>query len=283
MKKISKIIKKHPCLSTICFLLSILCLVHLFPTEHDFITSFKFNWDNYISYLYSVMLTTAIALIVYLFVDTETTDKLNKIETIESNIKTNTDRISEITTMVQNDVNKMEENVQKISEIQEIQNKVAFEIEKKRLMNSPVISFPSLSEENISVFKNNINMIFYENKCDLSIIENETEPICSFTFIKEGNKPYTLPKIFYLFDKKHDTPHFCVRALEGNKTAGIQQDEYYYLSYDFDLSDKQIVWYLGKKAPMFKDSSNKKFKVSLSSMSGDGGIIPSANDFCKDC
>ena len=186
---------------------------------------------------------------------------------------------------IKKNINKMEENVQKISEIQEIQNKVAFEIEKKRLINFPLISFPSLSEENIIFFKDNINTIFYEHKCDLSIIEDKTESICSFAFIKEGNKPklYALPKIFYLFDKKQDTPYFCVQALEGNETIGIQQGEYYYLSYDFDLSDKQIVWYLGKKAPMFKGSPDQKFKVSLSSMSGDGGDIPSANDFCKDC
>ena len=252
----------HYLLIFIAVISFILCVVQLTPLGYERIIGFKeegVNWNNYISNLYSFVVTATAALIIYLVIDKKTSNKIKKIQKIEREIQ---------------------KNIQKMSTIQD---QIAFETEKNRLINSPMAFYPSLSEENISVFKNNINMIFYENKCDLSIIENETEPICSFTFIKEGNKPYTLPKIFYLFDKKHDTPHFCVRALEGNKTAGIQQDEYYYLSYDFDLSDKQIVWYLGKEAPMFKGSPDQKFKVSLSSMSGNGGDIPPANDFCKDC
>ena len=227
------------------------------------------------------MVTATAALIVYLVIDQKTSDKIDKIQKIEKKIREKTEQIGEITKMVQNDVNKMEENVQKISEIQD---QIAFETEKNRLINSPIIFYPPLSEKNISLFKYHIITIFYEKKYDLSIEDkDETWPVCSFKFIKKSSKLYALPKIFYLFDKTHETPYFCVQALEGNKTVSIQQGEYYYLSYDFDLSNKQIVWYLGKKAPMFKNSPDNKFKVNFSGTSDDGGIIPSANEFCKNC
>ena len=263
----------------------ILCVVQLTPLGYERIIGFKeegVNWNNYISNLYSFVVTVTVALVVYLIIDDRTSKKIDEIKEIEKSIREKTEQISKITTRVRSNVNKMEENIQKISTIQD---QIAFETEKNRLINSPTILSLFLSEVSISFFKYNMNMIFHEKKCDLSIIEdkNKTEPVCSFIFIKESNKRHALPKIFYLFDKTHETPYFCVQALEGNKTVGIQQGEYYYLSYDFDLPNEQIVWYLGKKAPMFKDSPDRKFKVSFSSMSGDGGIIPSANNFCKDC
>ncbi len=276
--KMKKIFKKHPILSTICCFLSLLCFVHLLPLEHEFITGFKVNWDNYISYLYSVMLTTDIALIVYLFVDTETDDKLKKIKDTEKNIQKNTEQIGEITKMVQNDVNKMEENVQKISEIQ---NKIALETEKNRLINFAQHS--SLPEENKRFFRSNIKSIFHESKYNFRQIDQDNNTLDYFTiiFIRKNNG---LPKVFYPFGRVHEFPYFCVHVIDKkpsleNGDSGVQLDLHYYLSYDF--SDK--TWRIAEQYPIEGSHMNKSFKIIFSGTNYIGKGGPSAEEFCKNC
>ena len=279
--KMKKIFRRHPILSIICCLLSIFCFIHLFPLEHEFMFGFKVEWGNYISYLYSVTLTTNIALIVYLFVDTETEDKLEKIQDIEGKIQKDTEKIGQITATVQHNINKIEENVQKISEIQEIQNKVAFETEKNRLINFAQHSF--LPEENKQFLRNNIISIFHELKYNFSSKDKNNKALDYFTvsFIRKNNG---LPKMFHPFGRVHVFPYFCICVIDKHsssedKNSGVQLGLHYYLSYDF--SDR--TWRIAEQYPIEGSHINKSFKVIFSGPNYIGKGGPSAEEFCKNC
>ena len=81
MKTVFEIFKKHPMLSIICVVLLLFCIIPLSPLGYESIIGFKkdpVNWNNYISNLFSLVITTTIALIVYLFVDKRHQIKLMK-------------------------------------------------------------------------------------------------------------------------------------------------------------------------------------------------------------
>lgn len=290
MKTVSEIYKNHPILFIICVVLLLFCIIPLSPLGYEAIIGFKkepVNWNNYISNLYSLVVTTTIALIVYLLVDKKTSDKISEIKNIEDNIQEKTKNISEITTKIQSNINTQENSVQKISGIQD---KIAFETEKNRL--TQMIHRAHASEEDEKKWKQGITLIFEEKELNIQAIKNQNNKEvnfqCTIVFIKNNKSMYALPKMFHPFNQIHDFPYFCVLVKESmfiknNPDIGIQIGTYYFLHYHLNSSNNEKKgWYLSKSyiGPVIHNS----FKVRIISISpepqwGD----PSADDVCKNC
>lgn len=286
MKTVSEIYKKHPILSITCVVLFLFCIIPLSPLGYESIIGFKkdpVNWNNYISNLYGLAITTTVALIVYLLVDKKTSDKIDEIKHIEENIKEKAENISAITKNVKDNIDKMENNIQKISEIQKLQEKVVFETEKNRLINFAQHS--SLSEQDKKFFKSNIMSIFHEPKYSFSQMDQDNKMSNSFEVIFIKNSNSRLPKMFYPFGRGRDFPYFCVRVIEKyppvkkNESNEVQIDSHYYLSYDF--SDKN--WRLSEGYPIEGSVIRKSFKVIFSGTNFVGNPGPPAEEFCKNC
>ena len=278
MKSVSEIYKKHPILFIICVILCVLCAVYLIYGYVANFTKEQLSWNHYFSDWYSLFLTTAIALIVYLFVDKKTSDKIDIIKKIEKNIQEDTKNINEITTKMQSNINKLENSVQKISEVQD---KMAFETEKNRLIN--FAQYSSLSEEDKRSFRSNMISIFHELKYQFRQDQDNNSFSNSFAviFIKNNNG---LPKMFHPFGRRRDFPYFCVRVIKKyhsveTKDNEIQIDSHYYLSYDF--SDRN--WRLSERYPIEGSSTCKSFKVSFFGTNFVGNAGPSAEEFCNNC
>ena len=129
------------------------------------------------------------------------------------------------------DLNRIEDNMNRMeASIQQI-DKILFEVEKNHLASL-------LPEEE----RECINTIFYEKKYDF-IEKDGSQWSDGFTvkFIKESNG---LPKMNYPFSRTGDFPYFCVYVTEKDSDckSKIQLKTYYYLSYSY--ADKS--WYMAE-------------------------------------
>ena len=264
----------------------ILCIIYLSPLGFEYIIGFKReqpNWNNYTSNLFSFVMTIAVALIVYFIVDKKTSNKINKIKKIEEDIQKDVNDIGTVVSKLENDVNEMDSSVQKISEIQD---KIAFETEKSRLMN--FFSY-SLSEEKKQFFRGNIKTIFHERiyRFRADKIGNSLGYSFTVKFIKESVKQYAIPKRCYPFLRDGRFPYFCVQVIKKDQNPQVNQNrielhKYYYLSYIcFPDSAKQTGWYMAEEYPV--ENSQTGFKVVFSGTSYSGGGLPLASVSCKDC
>ena len=115
-------------------------------------------------------------------------------------------------TKTDKELKQTESNIKKIKSIiqklSEIQDKIAFETEKNKLMDATKDS--AVSKKNKKDIEEGIIRIFTESMFIISIEKDKREYHCEIHFIKESNKLYALPKMFYPFDRVHSFPCFCV-------------------------------------------------------------------------
>lgn len=280
-----KIFNAHPVLSILCFSFCALSIIYLF-CGFEFVIGFKkipIDWNNFLSNWYTFFLTIGIALLIYLFVDKKTSDKISEIKNIEDNIQEKTKNISEITTKIQSNVNKLESSVQKILEIQD---QIAFETEKNRLMNFFQYYLPEVENRN---FRGNISAIFYEREYYFLEIDKSNRNLDHYfkvKFMKELNNRL-LPKMRHPFSRDGDFPYFCVQVTEKDQNKQknqnrIELNKYYYLSYICSPSNVENTgWYMAENYPIQGSDIHKGFKVIFSSPSFVGSHGPSADEFCK--
>ena len=244
------------------------CLIQLLGYGYGYILDFTkepLAWGTHFSDWYSLFLTIAIVLTVYLVVDKKTSDKIDEVKCIEKNIQKNIKNLSEITTKIQGNVDK----------ISNIQDKLIFEMKKNRLMNFAQYSFSS--EEKRRFFRDAISVIFDEKQYRFSQIDK----VSDFFIVKFIKKNSGLPKMFCPFSKVNEFPYFCVQVIEtplvGNESGDIQLNSYYYLTYNF--FDKS--WYMAKN---YSRKTSTNFKITFYGPIYDSSVeFLSAEEFCKDC
>lgn len=188
---------------------------------------------------------------------------------------------------IEKDIGRLENSAQSISEIQD---KLAFETEKNRLMDAT--KDIAVSKENKKDIEDGIIHIFNNQMFIISIKDQSNrEYHCVITFIRESNKPYALPKMYYPFNQIHSFPYFCIYVTKVylfktepdsvlNKKLISEfkiQKGNYYLHYHLSLSDKNKTgWYIAKRYPI---TQGLKFIFSYTVYEAEKGI--SADDFCK--
>ena len=190
---------------------------------------------------------------------------------------------------IEDNIDTLENNTQKLSETQD---KIAFETEKNRLISATKdVAVPLDNKKEI---EDGIIHIFTESRFIISIEdESKREYHCVITFIKEINKLYSFPKMYYLFNKIHNFPFFCVHvdkvylykkeidpSLKKTLLSNFKiKTGYYYLHYHLGLSNNnETGWYIAKRYPI---TQGLKFIFVYTVYDGEAGI--SADKFCKNC
>ena len=166
------------------------------------------------------------------------------------------------------DLNRVESNIDRMENSIKQIDKVLFEIERNRLASY----LPKEDQEDI-------HKIFYEDKYTFQE-RNDNDSLGSFIvrFIREKND---LPKMNYPFSRTGDFPYFCVYVIETESgyKGKIQSGTYYYLSYDY----KSKSWYMAERWPIEGSRMHKGFKVIFAGTSYGGKGLPLASEFCKNC
>ena len=187
------------------------------------------------------------------------------------------------------DLKRVEVNIARsednINQISQVQDKIAFETEKNRLMfYVENATLPNEVKKNIKI---DINHIFNEKKFRFSL-ESKKESQTTFdttdttdtievSFIKESTKPYALPKMTYPFQRIHDFPYFCVQIIKGNEGYKIFEGEFYYLTYYFR---DPVSWCIGQGNPIDSKEYNKTNIEFVGYHFNSEGGLP-ADEFCK--
>ena len=179
---------------------------------------------------------------------------------------------------IEGNIDKMENNVKGISKIQD---KLAFEEEKNRLMN--LFNDMELSKKNKKDIKNGVRNIFKEKEYKINFIENNQinyKAGCKITFTKESEKEYALPKVFYPDHKIHEFPFFCVHVSEVKNQPKIISESCYYLTYHVSTTPELRGWYISKECSSGGPPQKNRFKIIFFGHSYIGGANPSADQFC---
>ena len=179
---------------------------------------------------------------------------------------------------IEGNIDRMEKNVKEISKIQD---KLGFEAEKNRLMN--LFNDMELSKKNKKDIKNGVNNIFKKKEYKINFIENNQinyKAGCKITFIKESEKGYALPKVFYPDHEIHSFPFFCVHVSEVQNQPKIISESCYYLTYHVSTTPELRGWYISKECSSVGPPQENRFKIIFSIYSYRGGANPSADQFC---
>ena len=262
-----EICTEHPILSGICGLLIIFCVIPLLPLGYEGIIGFKkepINWNNYISNLYSLVVTTTIALIVYLLVDKKTSDKIDEVKCIEKNIQKNTQNLSEITTRMQDNVNKIYFQTEYSIALNKYPDRKEFEKTNKFYQPFIVYLFDNI-QLNICVFtqsnKQDVLVYTIEVIKDITGVPKvETTPAGKFYIIKIISPSYLESTTEEEFEKYKYSP--------------IKEGEYYSCKFD----ERECSWILGERLELgIKYKDFYRFNVTDSSDS-EWTIVRSANE-----
>ena len=179
---------------------------------------------------------------------------------------------------IEGNIDRMENDVKGISKIQD---KLAFEEERNRLMN--FFNDTDLSKENKEDIKNGVKNIFKEKEYKINFIENNQINYtagCKITFTKESEKEYALPKVFYPDRRIHSFPFFCVHVSEVQNQPKIISESCYYLTYHVSTTPELRGWYISKECSSVGPPQKNRFKIIFSIYSYIGGANPSADQFC---
>lgn len=202
---------------------------------------------------------------------------------------------------IKKNINKMEDNVKKISEVQ---NRLSFLSERNRLLER--LNHPEYRKGIQSIFN------LYDGDTAIIVVKiNKEEYLCKVTFIKHNTSKYAFPKGFY---ESEFLTSFCVhltdcmvdwtngfRVIVKNKkyiptheqliidTTKIEiisllekRHELFDTAFYFSYNRGRDVWCLSEKIPLGIQGS-QYYETPFISSASSFKIPPKANDFCKDC
>ncbi len=290
MKTIKNIFKKHPYISSCISVLAVLILSHLFcGFEYIYPFSKYPTHSVYPSDWFNLFLALFFVFVVYVTIDSQTSNKITEISKIEKNIEQNTKNLMKANTQIDNNIKKAEQNIQNLIKSNEIITdniqKTAFQLEKR----SSIYKYPESEQyKKINeIYRPFIIALFDYEKPIIGIKINPNNPDEDLQYEIEvakieddtPKKVTVLHSTFYII-KIISPAHpagLTEKQLNKYKYSPIKKEEYYACRFHVTVDQHKCSWVLGHKLSIGSPATKGFYEFYPAGSGILEGVIPSAN------